>query len=151
MAIARRASESAFIVNRTDLQALSRLRRREARALLTAGYPGGAYYLVGYAVECALKAEIARQTNRHDFPDRRFAQDIHTHDLDRLLELASWREALDADSRTNAKLLRNWDTVSDWNEASRYNTHITRTMARLMYSACTARTDGILSWIMQRW
>jgi hypothetical protein len=75
-------------VNRKDFQALARLRQREAQALLKAGCPAGAYYLAGYAVECALKPGIARLTRRYDFPDRQLAQRAHTHSLVQLLELA---------------------------------------------------------------
>lgn len=45
--------------------------------LLTAGMPEGAYYLAGYAVECALKSCIARRTQEHDFPDKKLANDSH--------------------------------------------------------------------------
>ena len=55
---------------RTDLQRLSRLRARDARTLFAAGQYDGVYYLGGFAVECALKACIARKTQRHEFPDR---------------------------------------------------------------------------------
>jgi HEPN domain-containing protein len=58
-------------VNRKDLQFLARARLTEARALLDAGHPDGAYYLAGYAVECALKACIAKATQRHEFPDKK--------------------------------------------------------------------------------
>ena len=54
-------------MNRNDFQKISRLRVKEAKALLDSGYPVGAYYLMGYAVECALKACIAKQTKRYDF------------------------------------------------------------------------------------
>jgi hypothetical protein len=47
-------------MNRNDFQKISRLRVKEAKALLDNGYPAGAYYLMGYAVECALKACIAK-------------------------------------------------------------------------------------------
>ena len=56
--------------NETDLRALSGLRRREALALLRGDFPAGAYYLIGYAVECALKGCIARSTLKHDFPEK---------------------------------------------------------------------------------
>ena len=46
----------------------SELKRQ--KALLDGGYPAGAYYLMGYAVECALKACIAKQTKRYDFPPK---------------------------------------------------------------------------------
>lgn len=55
-------------MNRREFRELTTLRLAEARALLDAGLPDGAYYLAGYAVECALKACISRQTRQHDFP-----------------------------------------------------------------------------------
>jgi hypothetical protein len=68
-------------MNRTDLQKLSRMRVKEAKALLDAGQSCGAYYLTGYAVECALKACIAKQVRRNDFPDKRTVTESYTHDL----------------------------------------------------------------------
>jgi hypothetical protein len=55
-------------VDRKDLQELSTVRPKEAAALLKAGLFDGAYYLAGYAVECALKACIAKGTQRYEFP-----------------------------------------------------------------------------------
>jgi hypothetical protein len=68
-------------MNRNDLQNLSRLRGKEAKVLLENGYFAGAYYLLGYAVECALKACIAKQIRRYDFPDLTFVRDSHTHNI----------------------------------------------------------------------
>jgi HEPN domain-containing protein len=51
-------------MNRADLQQLAELRITEAKVLLDNGFYAGAYYLAGYAVECALKACIAKLTNR---------------------------------------------------------------------------------------
>jgi HEPN domain-containing protein len=58
-------------VDRKGLQELSNVRLKEAKALLKVGMADGAYYLAGYAVECALKACIAKETRRYDFPDKR--------------------------------------------------------------------------------
>ena len=52
--------------------------------LLKAGHFSGAYYLAGYSVECALKACIAKQTARYDFPDKSKANDSFVHDLKKL-------------------------------------------------------------------
>jgi hypothetical protein len=49
-------------VNRAEFQKLADLRAREAGVLLAAKCYDGAYYLAGYAVECALKECIARKT-----------------------------------------------------------------------------------------
>lgn len=68
-------------MNREDLQLISRQRRREAAALLRAKLFPGAYDLAGYSVDCALKACIAKQTNRHDFPNKKLAAEAWTHDL----------------------------------------------------------------------
>lgn len=68
-------------VNRKDLQSLARTRLAEAKILLDAGRSDGAYYLAGYAVECALKACIARGTQRHEFPDKKTVDASHTHNL----------------------------------------------------------------------
>jgi hypothetical protein len=57
-------------MKRKDFQELAAVRLKEARVLLRAGCYEGAYYLAGYAVECALKACISKQTERHEFPDR---------------------------------------------------------------------------------
>ncbi len=64
-------------MNRSDLQRLALVRLDEAKALLDAGYWDGAYYLAGYVVECALKARIARQVQRYDFPDSNLAEKVH--------------------------------------------------------------------------
>jgi len=44
------------------------MRLKDAEVLLQKGRNEAAYYLAGYAVECALKACIAKQTKRHEFP-----------------------------------------------------------------------------------
>jgi HEPN domain-containing protein len=40
-------------MNRADFQKLAELRIREAKVLLDSKHYEGAYYLAGYAVECA--------------------------------------------------------------------------------------------------
>jgi len=81
-------------VDRKDLQTLSRIRMREAKALLSAGFYDGAYYLGGYAVECALKACIAKATRKSEFPDRDRVNNSYTHNLEKLVEQAGLREVL---------------------------------------------------------
>lgn len=52
-------------MNRKDLKLVAEVRLREAEALLNKRYYDGAYYLTGYAVECALKSCIAKKTKRY--------------------------------------------------------------------------------------
>jgi len=130
---------------------VSRQRRKEAAALLRARHFPGAYYLVGYAVECALKACIARQTRRFDFPSKQIAQKVFVHDLEVLVKLAGLMPDLERDLRANASLQLNWAIVKDWSEESRYLLGITRAQALDLYSACTSRRTGVLPWVRQRW
>lgn len=138
-------------MNRDDFQRICRQRRREAAALLNAGWFPGAYYLAGYSVECALKACVAKRTRRYDFPDKKLANEAWTHNLDQLIASAGLKAALEAAMDSSPELKFNWTTVKDWSEADRYDVAITSAEASELYSACTARKDGILSWIRRRW
>jgi hypothetical protein len=51
-------------LNRTELQQLSQHRLLDAKALIAASRWSGAYYLSGYAIECALKAAVLRYVER---------------------------------------------------------------------------------------
>ena len=138
-------------MNRATLQEISRVRRREALALIAARQFPGAYYLLGYAVECALKACIAKQVRRHDFPDKRLVDKSYAHELQTLLKLAGLDQDLKRDRSKSRALELNWAIVKDWSESSRYQIDITEAEARDMYSATTARRHGILTWIRRRW
>lgn len=138
-------------MNREDFQRISRQRKREAAALLDAGFYPGAYYLAGYSVECALKACIAKQTQRHDFPDKKLAAEAWTHNLEKLVQLAGVATDLDSAMNASPALKLNWTIVKDWSEADRYDLSITRAEARDLYAACTRRGTGVLSWIRARW
>ena len=138
-------------MNRQQLQDLSKVRRREAAALLKAKHHGGAYYLLGYAVECALKACIAKQTKKHDFPDKAIAAKAHVHNLENLMKLAGLENALNNDMKVNKTLEVNWAVVKDWKETCRYTASISPAEARDLYSACTSRKNGLLSWIRAKW
>ena len=138
-------------MNRQELQELSRIRRKEAAALLEAKHYSGAYYLLGYSVECALKACIAKQTNKYDFPNKDLATKAHVHNLEQLIKLAGLENDLDKDIKKNRTLEVNWAVVKDWKVSSRYIRTIALADARYLYSACTSRTNGILSWIKTKW
>ncbi len=102
---------------KADFQLLAEKRLREARALLAAGEPDGAYYLGGYAVECALKACIIRKLNTSDeWPDRNFSELCYRHELAALLKVAT----LDGPMALEVGVLAKWGQVKDWRETSRY-------------------------------
>ena len=138
-------------MNRVDLQTLAETRLADGALLLEAGRHAGAYYLLGYAVECALKAAVAKHVREHDFPDKKLVVDSHTHDLAKLLFLTGLRESLEAKAAAEPNFAINWGTVVSWNEASRYSTSITDTMAREFHSAVTDPKSGVLTWLRAFW
>lgn len=138
-------------MNRADLQQLARLRIEEAKVLLDNACFAGAYYLAGYAVECALKACIAKLTTRYDFPNKELATKSYTHDLTNLAKLAGLELALNKEIQSNKGFERNWAAVKDWSEDARYRTNILGPNARDLYSAIVSRKDGVLTWLKKRW
>ncbi len=138
-------------MNRADFQKLTRIRLREAKALLDNRCYEGAYYLLGYAVECAFKAYIARQTKRYDFPDLERVKGSYTHDLNKLLNLSGLEQEHRNERKKNPSFEVNWTIVKDWNEKSRYSTSITRAKAKDFRSAIVSRKNGILTWLQRFW
>lgn len=139
-------------MNRADLQALADVRADEGVALLgmTPPRPDGAYYLAGYAVECALKAAIARLNHHHDWPEKVFVADCHTHNIVTLVRLAGLEGERASNAATNVAFDRNWTIVKDWNERSRYERH-PMAKAVKMIAAVTDTANGVLPWIKARW
>ena len=136
-------------LTRKVFQRLAELRASEAAILVRNRNDQGAYYLAGYAVECALKACIAKQTKRHEFPpNREFVGQVYSHKLEKLLELAELKQELDKDMRTRPALAANWGVVKSWTQNSRYE--ISGLKGRDLHTAITS-SDGVLPWIKQRW
>jgi HEPN domain-containing protein len=138
-------------MNRADLQRLSDLRIEEAKVLFAAAKYAGAFYLAGYAVECALKACIAKQTSQYDFPELELVRDSYTHNLDRLLKVAGLENELRHDQRSNRKLALNWDFVKSWEAASRYNTSVGEREATDLIFAISDPANGVLVWLKRWW
>jgi len=137
-------------VDRKELQALSRIRAREAKALLDAGLHDGAFYLAGYAVECALKACIAKKTQRHEFPDKDRVNKSYTHSLVELIRLAGLRETHDARMKSDPAFRDNWLIVVSWSEDSRYLRN-TAEKAQGLVNAVGNPKSGILAWLRHYW
>lgn len=139
-------------MNRTDWQQLADVRIAEAIALLNLNppMPDGAYYLAGYAVECALKACIAKTYNQHDWPERQFVNKSHTHDLTELVVAAGLDVTRKADTDGNPALAQNWLIVEDWSERSRYKRHSQADAQRLI-NAVNDAINGVLPWVKVHW
>jgi hypothetical protein len=137
-------------MNRVDFQKLAKLRVKEAKLLLDNKCYEGTFYLAGYAVECALKACIAKKTKRYAFPPRD-SKELYDHGLVKLVVLAGLKSALDAEM-TSVKAFRdNWATVKDWKVDARYETKIAKNQAENLYAAITDDPNGVLSWLKNYW
>ncbi|MGH9354115.1 MAG: HEPN domain-containing protein [Terriglobia bacterium] len=81
--------------NKLEWQKLSISRLQDAEVLFGNQRYAAAYYLAGYAVECALKARIASLTREGDFPPKpQYVRgDLYTHRLVRLVRLVRLLEA----------------------------------------------------------
>lgn len=134
---------------RKDFQRLAAMRAREARVLAKNGNENGAYYLGGFAVECALKACIARKTNRYDFPaDKNYATKVYTHDLSALLKLGGLDGHLDLAMKSDTLLAANWSVVKSWEVSSRYELS---TLNGRDMTAAVGSKNGVLKWIKKYW
>jgi len=90
-------------------------RIQEAEVLFVSKNYGGAYYLAGYAVECALKSLICKSFQRHTLPPKGAIYAIYTHNLE---DLAKEANVL-GEIKANGPLFSNWQIIKDWKETSR--------------------------------
>ncbi|MDT7780596.1 MAG: hypothetical protein QOC99_3108 [Acidobacteriota bacterium] len=139
-------------MNRADFQKLSRMRLKEANILLDNKSYEGAYYLAGYAVECALKACIARKTKRYEFPPKRDVVDnYYKHNLELLIRMAGLELELKNESKSVAIFDSYWNTVKAWSEQARYETKIDQKRAQDLYVAVSDVPNGVLVWLKKYW
>lgn len=138
-------------MNRSDLQQLAELRLNEAQLLFRAQAFEGAYYLAGYAIECALKACVAKQIREFDFPEKRLVERSYTHNLTQLLEVSGVKVQFEEAVGANEALGLRWSVVKDWSEASRYTIGTTEKSAQDMLLAVADEATGVLLWLKKHW
>jgi HEPN domain-containing protein len=138
-------------MNRNDLKKLAMTRLREAKVLLLNGQYSGAYYLAGYAVECGLKACIAKQIKKFDFPDKKTVIDSYTHDLAALVKVAGLQPSLDLEiQRDQQGFGLYWKVVRQWTEQHRYQIIDQKTAEGLVEAISDAKR-GVLKWLKRHW
>ena len=136
--------------SRVRFQRLALLRIREAEALYAAKCYSGAYYLAGYAVECALKAAICKGFQRHSLPERALVQKAFVHNLGELVVTAGLQRDLHDTLRSDPELAANWAVIRDWKETSRYR-HNVRLNAKDLILAISGQHSPFLELIRARW
>lgn len=139
-------------MNREELQKLSDERIEDAQSLLAATRWSGAYYLVGYALECALKSCVLARVEQTGiiFEDKKFAEKCWTHDLETLVKQADLVSERGLSIEANEQLGTNWLVAKDWSELTRYR-FSTQQQAEKMFEAITNNPDGVLQWVKNHW
>lgn len=137
-------------LKRNDLRALSDLRVEEAQHLIGVGKFAGAYHLLGVAIECALKACIAKNTEQYEFPHVDYVKASWVHNLDKLLNVAGLLGAHKQKSDNDPEFAANWLTVKDWDVDSRYRLTEEQT-AKDLFEAATDPNHGVIPWIKENW
>jgi HEPN domain-containing protein len=94
-----------------DLRKMAIARVEDAKALLKASRFDGALYIVGYAVEFALKAKIASSFFvDHGFPESGeefgILKNLQTHKLDDLLKLAGCEQKVESKQKLSWMYVR---------------------------------------------
>jgi len=140
-------------MNRADCQKLAQERIADVKALLAAKRWALAYYVAGYAVECALKAcvlvRVAGETEVI-FSEKRFSERCWTHNLEQLFDCAGLKAAFEADLAADPLLKENWVIVREWSESSRYDP-ATKDEAVDLYNGITDKRHGVLTWVKRFW
>jgi len=138
-------------MNRADFKQLAQCRLEEAEVLLRNRKFSGAYYLAGYSIECALKARLAKQTKRYDFPpEPTSVGQIYSHDLKQLLSKANLLEVFDREKARDPQFGVNWTIIKDWTAKSRYELQSQR-KARAIVKAVSDPQHGVLRCIRRFW
>jgi hypothetical protein len=136
-------------MNRDDFRSLTAERLDDAAALLSAGRYAGSYYLSGYAIECALKACIARRTRQDEFPPKE-ASKYYIHDLSKLLDFAGLQAAYDQNSKNDPAFKTNWAIVKDWTEEARYQGRGQQQAGEIL-RAINDPHHGVFQWLKKSW
>src|SRR5947209_173105 len=122
-----------------DFWDLAQLRLEDAEGLLAIKRWACAYYVAGYAVECALKALIVRGAERTGslFDDKKLAIQLldgfFIHDLEKLVKVAGLEADFGLARGANPALDNNWTIAKGREETSRYgmrNSSTTRPWSR---------------------
>jgi HEPN domain-containing protein len=138
--------------DRAHFQRLAELRLAEARILAREGQFSGAYYIAGYAIECALKARIAALFRENEIPDRNLVNRVYTHDLTALLNLSGLEKPLERDRQSDKGLDRRWSIVKNWTEQARYSTWTEQEAVAIIDAIDgDGKSGGLFQWLSAHW
>jgi hypothetical protein len=124
--------------------ALARQHEESARLLAANRVVAGqAYFHVGIAAECALKAFIMWKERLNSWPDSALRPELYTHDLRKLVRIAG------IPLTTTDCVGPSWKVVLDWDRNQAYDPNpMPRRVARSMIEAAFGQ-EGVVTWIRE--
>lgn len=134
---------------RADYKKVTIERIQDAQVLFRGRRYAAAYYMAGYAIECAIKVKLAEQFKKHTVPTQKQVNEVYSHDLEKLMGSAGLEANLKVDCQINPTLRRNWNIVKSWAVDTRYTPRRSQTEARAMLEAVAGPIDGVLSWLQR--
>lgn len=135
---------------RNQLRKLAKERLSDSKVLLDAGKYSGSYYICGYAVECGLKAIIAKNVKPNVFPAKDSTKRCYIHKLNQLSIEAGLGKSLELKQKTDPKFDSYWAETILWSEESRY-TRKSKRDAEDLYIAVSDIDHGVLTWLANYW
>lgn len=139
------------MANCKELREIAKSRLKASEILMKHNDYDGAAYIMGYALECGLKAVICKRLNLSQYPDKNGNKDkesiFKTHNLDILLTLSGLEN--DFSLTSPARRSENWSDATKWTTDLRYAPIGTRKKldVQRMHQALTELPDGVLTWI----
>jgi HEPN domain-containing protein len=135
-------------MRKIELLDIAHQKYRDATLLFEKGGWSNSYYLYGYAVEILLKARISTFFKPDTIPDKRFVNDVYSHNLDRLVELAKLSDLLSHSIKAEQEFERSWAIVREWSEAARYDS-VSQSRSEAMHIAMTDPKAGVYQWLQR--
>ncbi len=107
--------------------------------------------MAGLAVECALKAIIAKKTKQYEYPDKNLVSKYWTHELNKLAGHAGILNTIEAEKKVNPTFDSNWAQIIQWSIEDRYLLAKTKREAEDFYSAVASYKNGLMPLIRKEW
>lgn len=151
------------MANLRDFRSISRLRMKTVQILIAGGDWDSAAYMMGYSLECALKAAICKTLHLVRYPENTRIGPVDsyfmTHRFDQLLTPSGMEDLFS--SRGNKDVFRNWSEFTqeypgDW-PSMRYDRQrqmqFDEIKVKKLYNYLNGRPYGILTVINKekRW
>ena len=146
------------MTNCAELRKITKARLKSARLLIISEDWHGAAYLMGYALECALKAVICKRLNLINYPDNTSQKHIQgfflTHEFNSLLIVSGLENIFSL--RGPEELFQSWSKFTKeypgakWTEMRYDSVNWDEKKIKVLYEALVDPNKGLISYIIKK-